>query len=81
MKQTLTYLKNNMNIKIIINEKSNGNVNGTMYEADTMSNVGTIWMREKEFDSFINMLTFGIQDGDNIQVEDPSTHDDYDLNG
>lgn len=70
-----------MNIKIIINEKSNGNVNGTMYEADTMSNVGTIWMREKEFDSFINMLTFGIQDGDNIQVEDPSTHDDYDLNG
>lgn len=59
-----------MNIKIVINSKSNGNVSGTMYEGDTMSNIGTIWMKTDEFDQFIKMLTFGLSEDSNLEVED-----------
>lgn len=59
-----------MNIKIVINNKSNNTVSGTMYEGDTMSNIGTIWMKSSEFDQFVKMLTFGISEDSNLEVED-----------
>jgi len=59
-----------MNIKIVINNKSNDTVSGTMYEGDTMSNIGTIWMKTNEFDQFVKMLTFGISEDSNLEVED-----------
>jgi hypothetical protein len=64
-----------MKLKIKIEESNNNNVRATMYTADTNSNVGTLWMTRTEFDQFINMLSFGIDENSTLEVDDPATND------
>ena len=59
-----------MNIKIKVDESSPSSVKATMYAADTNSNVGTLWMTREEFTQFVDTLTFGVSDGETLDVVD-----------
>lgn len=62
-----------MNIKIKIEESNSNNVRATIFEADTSSNIGTLWMTSKEFTEFTEMLTYGVSDTSSLEIEDSST--------
>ena len=68
-----------MNIKITIDESSEKSVKATMYirNSDSWANVGTLWMTRDELDDFISVLTFGMTDGCELIVDDPSVQDEY----
>ena len=68
-----------MNIKIKVDESSSSSVKATMYAADTNSNVGTLWMTRDEFTQFVDTLTFGMSDGDVLDViDDHGANEHYD---
>ena len=64
-----------MNIKIKIEESSSTNVRATLFAADTNSNVGTLWLTRKEFESFVDMLTHGLSDSSSLEIDDESSYD------
>ena len=64
-----------MNIKIKVEESTSSSVRATMYAADTNSNVGTLWMTRDEFEQYLDVLTFGIPDGNTLEVDDPHVSD------
>lgn len=64
-----------MNIKIVINEKSNSTLNCTLYENTTKTNIGTLWLTRQEFEDFTNMLTYGITSDNTLEIEDPTDYD------
>lgn len=65
-----------MKIKITINESTNSTINATIFECDTSSNIGTLWMTREEFDSFTDMLRYGLTDKDSIEVVDEYTYNE-----
>lgn len=71
-----------MNIKITINSKNSNTVNCTVYAGDTKTNIGTLWMTQEEFDTFVNMLTFGISGENTLEVDDAVSDYEYtDIDG
>lgn len=68
-----------MNIKITIDESSDKSVNATMYtgKQDAWVNVGTLWMTQPELEDFVSVLTFGMADGCELIVDDPSAKNEY----
>ena len=68
-----------MNIKITIDESSDKSVKATLYTGSGApdANVGTLWMTRNELDDFLSVLTFGMPDGSELVVDDPTLHDNY----
>lgn len=64
-----------MNIKIKVEESSPSSIRATMYVTDTNSNVGTLWMTQDEFKQFVDTLTFGLPDGETLEIDDPYIQD------
>lgn len=65
-----------MNIKITVESRSENSVHATMYN-DDRQNIGTLWMTDKEFDEFTHTLTFGLDEGAELQIEDETSAEAY----
>ena len=58
-----------MNIKITVETRSDNSVHATMYNDDDQ-NIGTLWMTDTEFDAFTHTLTYGLDEGLELQIHD-----------
>jgi hypothetical protein len=58
-----------MNIKITIDTHSDNSVHATLYNENNQ-NIGTLWMTDIEFDAFTHTLTFGLDEGMELQIDD-----------
>jgi len=59
-----------MNLKLVIEDSNDKCVNATIYSTDTNANIGTLWVTRKELDAIINALTYGMDDGYVLDIED-----------
>lgn len=65
-----------MNIKITVEARSKNSVHATMYNTEDQ-NIGTLWMTDAEFEAFTHTLTFGLDEGLELQIQDDFCNDVY----
>ena len=59
-----------MNLKIVIEDSTQTSVHATLYSSDTNSNIGTLWVTRDELNSIIESLTYGMEDGKVLEIDD-----------